>query len=442
MKKLILIPLLVATAFPFVIVPQDNNVNASNIGTDYSGNVKITPGNGSSDAFGRLRVSNPETLFDSKLLHDKVPLLWNEKLGGSGVATYQVNNASILMTVSNDGDYAISQSYMRFNYQPGKSHQILQTFCLGTGSASVIKRVGYFNTSTNASYTNERDGVYLEQDGVNQYIVISMFGTANRVIQSNWDDPLDGSGASGITVDWSKVQIIMFSMEWLGVGSLGCALVIDGAIIPFHKFKHANLTTTVYMSSPNHSIRYEIFSYGGTNNLLKICSSVNSEGGTEQSGVLRCASSGGNEITLTNENTKYALIGLRLKTNYLDISVFIRDAQLQIQTATEQLEWQVIFNPTIAGTPIWNDVANSSVQFCLSSNGLTVTGGTVTSGGYGESGNNSSGAAASTGGLVPNALRLGVSIDGVRDTIFFVAKPIAGSTAIQVDASLFWREQL
>lgn len=37
------------------------------------------------DAFGRLRVSNPVTLFDSKQLYDNQPLVWDDQLlSGSG----------------------------------------------------------------------------------------------------------------------------------------------------------------------------------------------------------------------------------------------------------------------------------------------------------------------------------------------------------------------
>ena len=32
------------------------------------------------DGFGRLRVSEPQTLFDSKTIVDKKPLLWDESV--------------------------------------------------------------------------------------------------------------------------------------------------------------------------------------------------------------------------------------------------------------------------------------------------------------------------------------------------------------------------
>ena len=43
------------------------------------------------DAFARLRMSSPETVFDSKQLSDKQPLFWDDKLvsGSGGASTYK-----------------------------------------------------------------------------------------------------------------------------------------------------------------------------------------------------------------------------------------------------------------------------------------------------------------------------------------------------------------
>jgi len=39
------------------------------------------------DAFARLRISSPETIFDSKQLGDKQPLFWDDQvISGDGVA--------------------------------------------------------------------------------------------------------------------------------------------------------------------------------------------------------------------------------------------------------------------------------------------------------------------------------------------------------------------
>jgi len=53
------------------------------------------------DAFARLRVSAPHTLFDSKQIHDNLPRRWDDQeVSGSGTtSTYNTNEASTTMGV-------------------------------------------------------------------------------------------------------------------------------------------------------------------------------------------------------------------------------------------------------------------------------------------------------------------------------------------------------
>ena len=51
----------------------------------YIRNVILDTNNPTGDAFGRLRVSEPTTLFDSKQIFDAQPLLWDDQeTSGSG----------------------------------------------------------------------------------------------------------------------------------------------------------------------------------------------------------------------------------------------------------------------------------------------------------------------------------------------------------------------
>ena len=52
------------------------------------------------DAFGRLRVSEPQTLFDSKQTIDNQPLFWDEELeSGAGITSaHSTDRASTVLT--------------------------------------------------------------------------------------------------------------------------------------------------------------------------------------------------------------------------------------------------------------------------------------------------------------------------------------------------------
>ena len=108
-------------------------------------NVNVEPtviggGDGSTayDAFGRLRVSNPLTIFDSKNVMSK-NTLFDEALTGSGGVTYTANKSTVNLNVTTvSGDKVIRQSKRVMSYQPGKSLLILNTFVMQTPEENIL----------------------------------------------------------------------------------------------------------------------------------------------------------------------------------------------------------------------------------------------------------------------------------------------------------------
>lgn len=76
------------------------------------------------DAFGRWRVSNIQTIFDSKQTGVGGQLYWDDQeVSGSGTgSSYSENEAATTLSVSNTtAGKRVRQSKLRFNYQPGKA---------------------------------------------------------------------------------------------------------------------------------------------------------------------------------------------------------------------------------------------------------------------------------------------------------------------------------
>jgi len=205
------------------------------------------------DAFGNVRTSTPKVLFDSKMLTDDQPLRWDRIVSGANAKNNWENTISTY-EVSGSGEYVISQTKQRFTYEAGNSHRILTTFVMGAPTANTIARVGYFNSSTTAPYSSSLDGIYLERNGtsVNICLANTTKNTVTTVSQSAWNtDKLDGTGASGITLDLTKSQIFFIDFQWLGVGRVRTGFVIGGALHYVHNFTFANEQDGVYMRSPN-----------------------------------------------------------------------------------------------------------------------------------------------------------------------------------------------
>jgi hypothetical protein len=402
------------------------------------------------DAFGRLRVSEPQTLFDSKNIFnddgladtvENQPLFYdNQQTSGSGTGTtYDANKSQQTLTVSaSTAGTRVRQTKMRFNYQPGKSQEILMTFNMNGKVANVTKREGYFD---------DKNGLFLELAGTTVNFVRRTYVTGsavdNAVAQSSWNiDKLDGTGASGITIDFTKTQILIIDFEWLGVGRVRMGFVIDGNIFYAHEFLNANSLDLVYMSTPNLPLRSEITNDGSgvAASLTQICSSVISEGGSQDLGISRYLSTSGTHLDANTENTVYALIGIKLKSEYIGASVKILNAAIQIQTASHQVEWKLILNPTVAGSFTYADVTNSSLQVSYGATANTVTDGIDITGGWVFSGGTASGAAGDASRGIDNALLLGSLIDGTVETIVLCVRPVAGSTNVDVEGSLTVRE--
>jgi len=180
--------------------------------------------NATIDAFNRLRVSDPHTLFDSKQLYDNQPLFWDEDTSGVGAGiVYDVDKSESVLTVGTvDAEYAIRQSKRYINYQTGHSQLVLITGNIQGGKENVTKRIGFFD---------DQNGIFFETNGTDFYVTKRTYTTGaaidTQVIQADWNiDSFNGRGSSRTVLDLSKTQIFVIDYEWLGVGRVRLGFVI------------------------------------------------------------------------------------------------------------------------------------------------------------------------------------------------------------------------
>jgi len=222
----------------------------------------------SQDSFGRLRISEPFTLFDSSHRFDDNDL-WATAVNG-GTATFNANQGLVDLTVTNsagfgDSNYVIRETTKVFPYQPGKSLLVLNTFVFNPAQTGLFQRVGYFRETVPPPFglITEANGFYLQLSGSTVSLVkastITGIPTYDVIDQTNWNgDKLDGTGPSGLTLDISKAQILWMDLEWLGVGSVRMGFVINGQFILCHTFHHANIIASTYITTASLPLRYDI----------------------------------------------------------------------------------------------------------------------------------------------------------------------------------------
>ena len=347
--------------------------------TDFFGGNSVT--NPSNDSFGRQRVSNPFTLFDSSHRF-KDNNLWSTATTGTASATFDANEGLVDLTVDNNiNSEVVRETTKVFSYQPGKSLLIMNTFVMQPAKTGLRQRVGYYGAS---------NGIYLELANSVLYIVkrssVSGVLVDTRIAQSSWsNDNLDGTGPSGITLDISKAQIFWMDIEWLGVGSVRTGFVIDGQFILCHIFHHANTITSTYITTASLPLRYEIkntAATSGNSTLKQICSTVISEGGFELRGLQQAI---GIPITtprtLTTAGTFYPIVSLRLKTSpdFLD-GIVILTALSIMPIATGAYNWQIRVSGTTGGGSWVSAGDDSAVNYNIT--GTSYSGGRILASGF------------------------------------------------------------
>lgn len=341
------------------------------------------------DSFGRLRVSNPLTLFDSSHRFDDNDL-WSTATTTGGTAVFNANQGLVDLNVTAASGSSVARETIKvFSYQPGKSLLVLNTFVMNSPKTGLIQRVGYYG---------DDNGFYLEQANNNIAIVrrsiVSGSLVDTPILQANWNgDKLDGTGPSGLTLDLTKAQILWMDLEWLGVGSVRVGFIINGQYILCHTFHHANIITSTYITTASLPLRYEIENTSetsGASTLKQICSTVISEGGYQLRGTQQSI---GTSIlsprTFAVAGTYYPIVGIKLKPTRLDGIVIVTAISLLGLGNGKNYQWRVVNSGVTISGGSWVDASpESSVQYNIT--GTSASGGRVLASGFINSSNQAS----------------------------------------------------
>lgn len=420
----------------------DNLIGQLTLMASINGSIPVALGGTNLDAFGRLRVSNPLTLFDSSHRYSDNNL-WADDITGTAAATFSADEGLVNLTVgSASGDEIIRETTKVFAYQPGKSLLVMSTFVFGTAKANLRQRVGYFGAA---------NGIFFERVGSNVYMVerSSVTGAMvdTPVAQSSWNqDTLDGSGSasnpSGLTLDSSKAQILYIDVEWLGLGTVRTGFIIDGAFIPVHNFNHANLVNTTYITTASLPLRYEMTNTAatsGASTLKQVCSTVISEGGYQLAGAqLSVGTPITTPRTLTTAGTFYPVVSIRLKAARLDAIVILTAVSILGITNNANYKWEVVVRGTTTGGTWVSAGTNSGVEYNITGTAFSSTGGRILATGFFQGSNQGS----SSVDILKEALfTTQLERDPFTPTAYELTLACASATnGDQVLASLDWEE--
>jgi hypothetical protein len=268
-----------------------------------------------------------------------------------------------------------------------------------------------------------------------------------RVVQSSWNrDKLDGTGPSGLTLDLTKGFILAIDLLWYGYGRVRVGFLINGLHIQVHEFTAANVIAVPYMKTASLPIRYEIANtavQGGNNTMTQSCAAVMTEDGTQdEPGLFFSASTGVASVAVT---TRRAVISIRPKTTF-GPSAKVNRIPITLEafsalTGTNDAFYEVVYNPTFTGTPVWVDpTLESAVEYSLHGDAAAgaITGGIVVQSGYLGSG---TGVARLAVLQAPLLSKLPLTLDAAGATPLAVSLVITSMTGTSNNAAaVSWKE--
>jgi len=395
--------------------------------------------------FGRLKISTAQSIFTSSQQYGDDPTVWESAFVGTGANTFLPNESTIQMTTGGTGSTAscIRQTRLYHRYTPGHDQTILMTFVMDGGATITnnTRRVGYFDAN---------NGIFLEVAGTTVSLCqrTDTSGTpsdAAKIAQASWNIDTFGAGAlnpSGLTINWSKAQILYIDLQWLGVGRVRIGFDINGIFYPAHYFENANNLTTVYMTTANLPCRLENFNTGtasGTATLRHICSSVSTDGGAEQAYGHQYAYNNGPSGLAISSGATVPVISVQAKTTGPNSvrntgQICIEQYDIFINSLNA-IFWQLVLNPTLTGASFASYGTNSIAQ--VDHSATTTSGGTVLDAGF------LSGSSSAKGSAIQQAdiKQLILAYSGLlnyQDTMTLVCTAVGG--AANAVCNLQWLE--
>lgn len=339
--------------------------------------VSLVTRSPSVDAFGRLRVSLPMHIFSSQFTYTLQDLLYEQIVSGSGAdISYDTTNRTARYTFASspNGSQAYMQTFEHFRYQPSKAQQYFITFNFEAPAANCIKSVGA---------SDGTNGIELRQNGsIYEAALLSTTSVGNQIVtQVNWNlDRLDGSGTatnpSGIVIDLTKQQIFTLDFQALYSGRVRLGLDIDGEVVYFHEFRHANIVTDSFIQTANLPVRVGMTCIGTVSTTMHFtCAAVIAGGGEdihEKEGFNFVAEG----VATANNNTRTHLLSLRPRSTFNGIvnrAKFLYHNIEVLVTGTNPVLWELVLGQAITGSTSFNDVHTTESIMAFNNTG-TISG--------------------------------------------------------------------
>jgi hypothetical protein len=329
-------------------------------------------------AFGEALVGQLSPIFQHTFEYtvDNTRLTTNTVTGGGTIT--QADGKAVVSTSTTTGSTACLQSKRHARYKSGMGGVFRFTLLSSTPAADTEMLAGLADeTGSSSPFKN---GYMVGSVGVS----FGFYRFANdATTYEAFDDPLDGSGRSGVTIDHSKLNVFQIQFKYLGAGAIRVWMEdpTSGDWLLVHTSSYANANTAPSVHNPN--FYGTLWTANTTTTDVSVeCASFSYfiEGRTKFTELHQPVQSS-DTIPATAITAETAIFTIRVRDTYHSKSNFIEACALSLgasyeaNQASNLASVRLVLNATIGGTPSYSDINTSDSVLEIDTAGTTVTGG-------------------------------------------------------------------
>ena len=333
-------------------------------------------------AFGELLAGQLHPQFQGSFEYSVTNTDLNTNTVVNGGTVTQASGMAVVGSSTTTASTALLQSKQHAHYKAGLGGVLRFTALWTTPVAATEQYIGLADeVGSSAAFKN---GYMIGYNGTTFSYARFQNDTLITVAQSAWDDPLDGTGASGMTLDQTKLGVFYIGYQYLGGGPVFIYAENDATGLPFlvHTDLYSNKNTEPSVHMPHFFHMMWVNNKATTSDLVVKSSSYAYfvEGMTSFIELHQPHhSSGLNEKTTVT--TEVAIFTIRnkatyaSKTNFIDIIIAHYAVSIEANAANSLGAIRLVKNATLGGAPSYSDINTSNSVVELDTAGTTVTGG-------------------------------------------------------------------
>ncbi len=330
--------------------------------------MSIQPQTLNQSAFGEVMCAEVSGVIQLQFPYNLNPELVLPSVTGSGTVTSSPPFAliSVPASASSSGSF---QSLNKLHYRPGQGAVVLFTSVFNSGIANSKQYVGAGNSL---------NGFFFGWNGSTFGILYRNNAVDTWIYQASWNqDPFNGTGESGVTLDPTKGNVYKIQFQWLGFGAINFFIENGntGQFTLVHQIQYTNANVNTSLTNPT----------------LPLLAWAESTGAASLVQLKVPSMAAMIEGVVFNDNSRYAVVGARsIQANVTTLVLTILNNLTyngnpnskvvqpnfisMANTGTNNVIYTYMLNPSVSATffPVNTSTGSSITSFAVGSSVSTV----------------------------------------------------------------------